>query len=152
MSAERGAVSCGRAPLFSFISLSRSHALPRAALLLSLSPPPLRCVTAVAEIRTLFLNLQYLLNMLRPYQAREELIGLVEGQIEEKRRLIKELGGACDACKSVAEEKEGEEGVAAAAAAAASTEGAAQASSSSSTLSESAAQKQARETLEKLVG
>ena len=87
--------------------------------------------------------------MLRPYQAREELIGLVEGQIEEKRRLIKELGGACDACKSVAEEKEGEEGVAAAAAA--STEGAAQASSSS-TLSESAAQKQARETLEKLVG
>ncbi len=151
MSAERGAVSCGRAPLFSFISLSRSHALPRAALLLSLSPTPLR-VTAVAEIRTLFLNLQYLLNMLRPYQAREELIGLVEGQIEEKRRLIKELGGACDACKSVAEEKEGEEGVAAAAAAAASTEGAAQASSSSSTLSESAAQKQARETLEKLVG
>ena len=149
MSAERGAVSCGRAPLFLFISLSRSHALPRAALLLSLSPPPLRCVTAVAEIRTLFLNLQYLLNMLRPYQAREELIGLVEGQIEEKRRLIKELGGACDACKSVAEEKEGEEGVAAAAAA--STEGAAQASSSS-TLSESAAQKQARETLEKLVG
>ena len=50
------------------------------------------------EFRTLFLNLQYLLNMLRPYQAREELIGLVEGQIEEKRRLIKELGGACDAC------------------------------------------------------
>ena len=50
--------------------------------MLSLSPPPLRCVTAVAEIRTLFLNLQYLLNMLRPYQAREELIGLVEGQID----------------------------------------------------------------------
>ena len=118
--------------------------------MLSLSPTPLRCVTAVAEIRTLFLNLQYLLNMLRPYQAREELIGLVEGQIEEKRRLIKELEGACDACKSVAEEKEGEEGVAAAAAA--STEGAAQASSSISTLSESAPQKQARETLEKLVG
>ena len=45
----------------------------------------------VAEIRTLFLNFEDLLNSLRAQQAREELIGLFETQTAAKKQLLDQL-------------------------------------------------------------
>ena len=48
-------------------------------------------VCAVAKIRTLLLNLQHLLNSLKPYAAREEIIAAVSAQLQSKQALIDEL-------------------------------------------------------------
>ena len=55
--------------------------------------PPLR---AVADIRTLLLNMQHLINAFRPFQAREELIAAVQAQVDSKQRLLDGLRDACD--------------------------------------------------------
>ena len=61
------------------------------------------CAFAVAKLRTVLLNMQHLLNSLRPYQAREELIAILRSQLDAKRQLIEELRSAsaeCEACNS----------------------------------------------------
>lgn len=65
-------------------------------LLRSMQETPTKCGTKVGEIRALLLNVQHLLNSLRPFQAREELIAAVQAQVDGKRRLIEELRGACE--------------------------------------------------------
>ena len=60
-----------------------------------LSHSPLRNRSAVAEIEELIFNLSHLVNSLRPYQAREDLITLVQSQVDAKQRLIADLRGAC---------------------------------------------------------
>jgi hypothetical protein len=48
----------------------------------------------VADLRTLFLNFEHLLNTFRPHEAREELIAIVKQQAEAKRQLADELDAA----------------------------------------------------------
>jgi hypothetical protein len=49
-------------------------------------------------MRNLLLNIQHLLNSFRPYQAREELISELQGQLDDKRGLIELLRSQCDKC------------------------------------------------------
>ena len=59
---------------------------------------------AVADLRTLFLNFEHLLNTFRPHEAREELIAIVKQQAEAKRQLADELDAArAEAAAGVAE-------------------------------------------------
>jgi hypothetical protein len=51
--------------------------------------------TAVDTIRTLLLNMQHILNSLRPFEAREELIAEAQAQVDAKRCLVAELRSAC---------------------------------------------------------
>ena len=60
------------------------------------SPAARSLLAAVADLRTLFLNFQHLLNTFRPHEAREELIAIVRQQVEAKRQLIAELDAACE--------------------------------------------------------
>ena len=64
-----------------------------------------RATRAVADLRTLFLNFQHLLNTYRPHEAREALIAIVRQQAAAKRQLSDELEAACaEAARSVSEE------------------------------------------------
>ncbi len=58
----------------------------------------------MADLRTLFLNFEHLLNTFRPHEAREELIAIVKQQAEAKRQLADELDAArAEAAAGVAE-------------------------------------------------
>ena len=57
----------------------------------------------MAKVRTLLLNMQHLLNSLRPYQAREELIASVQVQVDAKEELIDSLKRRVAACASAAD-------------------------------------------------
>ena len=48
----------------------------------------------LGDIRALLLNLMHLANSLRPYQAREDLIGEMERRLAERAALIREMGEA----------------------------------------------------------
>lgn len=62
---------------------------------------PSSYMSKVAEVRTLLLNLHHLLNALRPYEAREQLIAALEAQVEKKRRAVEELREADAAAAGV---------------------------------------------------
>jgi len=51
----------------------------------------------VADIRTLLLNMQHLINTFRPFEAREQLLSILQEQVDAKRRLISEIEEACTA-------------------------------------------------------
>ena len=67
------------------------------ALLHKMQEAPTAAGAEFAQVRTLLLNVQHLLNSLRPFEAREELIAAVQAQVDGKRRLIEELRSACEA-------------------------------------------------------
>ena len=75
---------------------------------------------AVADIRTLLLNMQHLINSFRPYQARAELIAAVQAQVDAKQRLLDGLRDASTRAAElgVDETADGESGEAASEAAA----------------------------------
>lgn len=117
--------------------------------------PPTLCDCAVAKLRTLLLNMQHLLNSLRPYQAREELIATMTAQVDAKQQLIDELrsaAAACATCGTDAEQEDGDKGGGGSSSAAGPRESA---SSSKAAAAEDAAlpceaQLRAREQLEQL--
>ena len=69
-------------------------------LLAIMQSAPTQCVAKVGEIRNLMLNMQHLLNSLRAFQAREELIALVQAQVDAKQRLIDEIRESCEECRN----------------------------------------------------
>ena len=85
-------------------------------LLQLMADSPAQCCDKVADLRTLFLNFQHLLNTFRPHEAREELIATVRQQVAAKQALIDELDAACTsaleearAAASLTEDPEGED-------------------------------------------
>ena len=52
----------------------------------------------VERIRSIFFNLQHLINTFRPYQAREDLIEILQSQIDKKRALVERLKAHCVEC------------------------------------------------------
>ena len=48
----------------------------------------------------MLLNMQHLLNSFRPFQAREQLISELQGQLDDKRGLIELLGAQRDKCSA----------------------------------------------------
>ena len=76
------------------------------ALLHKMQEAPTAAGAEFAQVRTLLLNVQHLLNSLRPYQAREELIATMRAQLDAKQALIDELRSASAAsatCAAAAE-------------------------------------------------
>ena len=88
--------------------LNRSTLEAFLELLRTMQRSPTQCAADVAKIRTLLLNLQHLLNSLRPYAAREEVIAAVGAQLQSKQDLIDELRSAAAEIKACGEEEEGE--------------------------------------------
>ena len=52
-------------------------------------------VCAVEQIRTLLINMQHLINTFRAYQAREDLISIMQAQVDAKRKLVDQLQRRC---------------------------------------------------------
>ena len=69
-------------------------------LLRTMQAAPTQTIAKVGEIRNLMLNLQHLLNSLRGFEAREELISIVQAQVDAKRELVDALRKSCEECKS----------------------------------------------------
>ena len=88
--------------------LNRSTLEAFLELLRTMQRSPTQCAADVAKIRTLLLNLQHLLNSLRPYAAREEVIAAVGAQLQSKQDLIDELRNGAAEIKACGEEEEGE--------------------------------------------
>ena len=64
------------------------------ALLRTAQEKPSQCAAQVSQIRALMYNMIHLLNTLRAYQAREELIEVVQAQVDTKKRLVQKLKDA----------------------------------------------------------
>ena len=78
----------------------RSLHLNFSELLVILSRNPAFVFPKLDDIKNLFQNAHWLINMYRPHQARETLIAMMEEEIEEGRREMSE----CDRVKAKAEE------------------------------------------------
>ena len=72
-------------------------------LLRAMQETPTQCSAKVAQIRTLLLNIQHLLNSLRPFQAREELISTLQAQLDAKQELVDELRSGIEAAATSVE-------------------------------------------------
>lgn len=48
--------------------------------------------------------MQHLINSLRPYRAREDLIDIAQAQIDSKKKLVQELREACSGCVACQED------------------------------------------------
>ena len=71
------------------------------ALLQTVQEAPTRCNERVDEMRHLLLNMQHLINTFRPFQAREELIAIMQSQVDAKRALLDECRGAAATCAAL---------------------------------------------------
>lgn len=77
-------------------------------MLRTMQDAPTQSSTHVAEIRALIFNIQHLLNSLRPYQAREELIFELQAQVKAKQKLVNTLQEGVEAAAAAALDDEPE--------------------------------------------
>ncbi|CCH59687.1 hypothetical protein TBLA_0B08720 [Henningerozyma blattae CBS 6284] len=65
-----------------------------------LSINPTQFEAKLEHIKTILINIHHLLNQYRPHQSRESLIMLLEGQLEYKKKEIKNIEDVCDQVKA----------------------------------------------------
>jgi len=56
---------------------------------------PGQCSAKVEQIRILLINMQHLINTFRAYQAREDLISIMQAQVDAKQKLVDQLQRRC---------------------------------------------------------